>query len=149
MSRRCSLCRQTGHNVSRCPDMNSYFEQINNFTSSVEAYNIMATYPKNVLYRYVSIHLTTEQNIGFTSASKDELIQMIVQVKFPEVQLNDESDDYILDFLASLICVPEVTGKYILTPLFEGTVSNIPIAEANPVESIRDDIPMATFVQVL
>ncbi len=165
MSRRCSCCREVGHNISNCPDMDSYIDIINTFTSAEEAYNVMITFPKNVIQRYIMLN-----NIGthqIQRPSKEELIEIIIRFKFPDIHIIEDDDDeetveinqtrnetedvsnLILDYL-SLLMTPVATATYVLNPCVdEDNSSDIPVAEASRIEEFNYELPMATFVQVL
>jgi hypothetical protein len=169
MNRRCSCCREAGHNISNCPEIVSYFDRINNFSSAQEAFNIMNHFPKNILKRYVMLFVPRESSTGYETASKDELITLIINFKFQgehiiednelidltddEVINQDINQEYILRLLSILrqmeVQPIEVVGRYITNPEYDGIVSDVPIAEATRIDSVKEDIPIAYCVQIL
>jgi len=122
----------------------------------------MNTFPKSILNRYVRLFVPREYSAGFETASKNELITLIIYFKFPSV--HDDDDDDIVQLneeqlnrfnrILSLSgfteeCVASAIGRYITTPEYNGDVSGVPIAQATRIDTVNETIPIAYCVQIL
>ena len=96
-----------------------------------------------------------EYSTGFETASKNELITLIIHFKFPSVHIIDDDDIQIneeqINHLLSLFGFTEqsVEGMFIPTPEYNGAVSVVPIAEATRIDTVNENIPIAYCVQLL
>lgn len=96
MNRRCSCCRQLGHNISSCPEIASQFNMINNYTSSREDMIAFLTgISKTVLERYVISNRLHLRYMEVLLNSKNSLIDAILRFKFPNTVVEEEENDVV------------------------------------------------------
>lgn len=96
MNRRCSCCRQLGHNISICPEIASQFNMINNFSSSREEMFVFLTgISKTVLERYVISNRLHLLYMDVLLGSKNSLIDAILRFKFPNAVVEENEDMYV------------------------------------------------------
>lgn len=167
MNRRCSCCRQLGHNISNCPEIASQFNMINNFSSSrEEMFTFLTGISKKVLTRYViSNHLHLLYG-GVNFDFKNTLIDVIIRFKFPNAVEEVVEDDVVFvgtvrhtvrqnaaeeedefDYRSLLRFLRYLNEPETPAVRAEARFAEIPVAEAHEIQ-FDETIPVAEATQV-